>query len=247
MRRPWRSKGKRVAALVGDGFEESELLEPKRALEEAGAVVTIVGVDDRAVQKIRGKKGLDEGQSVKAEEIVADVTADDFDALLVPGGQSPDHLRMNKDVQRFVREFDTAKKPMFVICHGPQILISAQLVRGRTLTGYASIADDIRNAGGLYRDQPVVNDGNWVTSRNPGDLMLFNRAILEKLASAGSSRKRYSRSGVAGAAPAARRGAERPAGVGASFPGDDPADERRDRAAPQRNSHVDGIRGRTVL
>ncbi len=127
-------EGKRVAALVGDGFEESELLEPKAALEAAGAVVTIVGADDRALQKIRGKKGLDEGQSVKAEEIVADVTADDFDAILIPGGQSPD-----------------------------------------------------RNAGGLFRDQPVVNDGNWVTSRNPGDLLLFNRAILEKLATAGTA------------------------------------------------------------
>ena len=86
---------------------------------------------------------------------------------MIPGGQSPDHIRTNKDVQRFVKEFDQAKKPMFVICHGPQVLISAQLVRGRTLTGFASIADDIRNAGGLYRDQPVVQDGNWVTSRNP--------------------------------------------------------------------------------
>jgi deglycase len=175
-------EGKRIAALVGDGFEESELIEPRRALEEAGAIVTIVGVDDRALQKVRGKRGLDEGQSVKAEELVADVTADDFDALLIPGGQSPDHIRTNKDVQRFVKEFDMAKKPMFIICHGPQVLISAQLVRGRTLTGYASIADDIRNAGGLYRDQPVVLDGNWVTSRNPNDLTLFNRAIIEKLA-----------------------------------------------------------------
>jgi protease I len=180
-------EGKRVAALVGDGFEESELLEPRRALEEAGAVVTIVGVDDKALQRIRGKKGLDEGQSVKAEELIADVTAEDFDALLIPGGQSPDHIRTNKDVQRFVKEFDAAKKPMFVIGHGPQILISAQLTRGRTLTGYASIADDIRNAGGLYRDQPVVNDGNWVTSRNHGDLAMFNRAIIEKLASANTA------------------------------------------------------------
>jgi len=180
-------EGKRVAALVGDGFEESELFEPRKALEEAGAIVTIVGVDDRSLQRIRGKKGLDEGQSVKAEELVADVTADDFDALLIPGGMSPDRLRTNKEVQRFVREFDTAKKPMFVICHGPQILISAQIVRGRTLTGYASIADDIRNAGGLYRDQPVVSDGNWVTSRNPNDIPLFNRAMLEKLATAGAT------------------------------------------------------------
>jgi len=185
-RSPMEIEGKRIAALVGDGFEESELIEPRRALEEAGAIVTIVGVDDRALQKIRGKRGLDEGQSVKAEELVADVTADDFDAILIPGGQSPDHIRTNKDVQRFVKEFDQAKKPMFVICHGPQVLISAQLVRGRTLTGYASIADDIRNAGGLYRDQPVVQDGNWVTSRNPGDLVLFNRAIIEKLAAQGA-------------------------------------------------------------
>jgi len=176
-------EGKRVAALVGDGFEESELLEPRRALEEAGAIVTIVGVDEKSLTKIRGKKGLDEGQSVKAEELVADVTADDFDALLIPGGQSPDHIRTNKDVQRFVKEFDASKKPMFVICHGPQVLISAQIVRGRTLTGYASIADDIRNAGGLYRDQPVVTDGNWVTSRNPQDIPMFNRGIIEKLAS----------------------------------------------------------------
>jgi protease I len=176
-------EGKRVAALVGDGFEESELLEPRRALEEAGAIVTIVGMDEKSLTKIRGKKGLDEGQSVKAEELVADVTADDFDALLIPGGQSPDHIRTNKDVQRFVKEFDASKKPMFVICHGPQVLISAQIVRGRTLTGFASIADDIRNAGGLYRDQPVVTDGNWVTSRNPQDIPMFNRGIIEKLAS----------------------------------------------------------------
>ena len=128
-------EGKRVAALVGDGFEESELFEPKRALEDAGAIVTIVGAGEKALQKIRGKKGLDEGQSVKAEELVADVTADDFDALLIPGGMSPDHIRTNKDVQRFVKDFDAAKKPMFVICHGPQVLISAQVVRGRTLTG----------------------------------------------------------------------------------------------------------------
>jgi len=124
--------GKRVAALVGDGFEEAELMEPRRALEEAGAIVTIVGIDEKAQAKIRGKRGLDEGNSVKAEELVADVTADDFDALLIPGGTSPGFLRMNKDVQRFVKEFDTAKKPTFAIGHGMQVLISAQIVRGRT-------------------------------------------------------------------------------------------------------------------
>lgn len=177
-------EGKRIAALVGDGFEEVELTEPRRVLEEAGAIVTVVGIDERSRQKIRGKRGLDEGGTAKAEELVADCTAEDFDALLIPGGTSPDHIRTNKDVQRFVREFDAAKKPMFVICHGAQVLISSQIVRGRQLTGAHPIADDIRNAGGLYRDQPVVQDSNWVSSRNPDDLPQFNRAILEKLASA---------------------------------------------------------------
>jgi protease I len=177
-------EGKRIAALVGDGFEESELTEPRRALEEAGAIVTVVGIDETGRQKIRGKRGLDEGASVRAEELVADVTAEDFDALLIPGGMSPGHIRTSKDVQRFVREFDAVKKPMFVIAHGPQVLISSQIVRGRQLTGVHAIADDIRNAGGLYRDQPVVQDSNWVTSRNSDDLSQFNRAILEKLATA---------------------------------------------------------------
>lgn len=177
-------EGKRIAALVGDGYEESELTEPRRTLEDAGAIVTIVGIDEKARQKIRGKRGLDEGASVRAEELVADVTAEDFDALLIPGGTSPDHIRTNKEVQRLVREFDAAKKPMFIICHGPQVLISAQVVRGRQLTGAHAIADDIRNAGGLYRDQPVVQDSNWVSSRTPEDLPQFNRAILEKLATA---------------------------------------------------------------
>ena len=180
-------EGTRIAALVGDGYEESELLEPRRALEEAGAIVTIVGIDEKSRQKIRGKRGLDDGGSVKAEELVADVTAEDFDALLIPGGTSPDHIRMHKEVQRFVREFDAAKKPMFVICHGPQVLISAQIVRGRQLTGVNAISDDIRNAGGLYRDQPVVQDSNWVSSRTPDDLQQFNRAILEKLAAAAAA------------------------------------------------------------
>jgi len=177
-------EGKRVAALVGDGFEEAELAEPRRTLEEAGAIVTIVGIDDKAKQRIRGKRGLEEGATVKAEEIVADCTAEDFDALLVPGGTSPDRIRTSREVQRFVKEFDTAKKPTFVIGHGAQVLISAQVARGRTLTGSASIADDIRNAGGLYRDQPVVQDGHWVSSRGAADVVLFDRVMLEKLATA---------------------------------------------------------------
>lgn len=175
-------EGKRVAALIGDGFEETELAEPRKALEGAGAIVTIVGLDDRARRSIRAKRGLDDGGAQKAEELVADVTGDDFDALLIPGGTSPDKLRTNRDVQRFVREIDSVKKPIFVVGHGPQVLISSQLVRGRQLTGAPSIADDIRNAGGLYRDQPVIVDGNWVSTRGATDMLVFTRAMLEKLA-----------------------------------------------------------------
>lgn len=174
--------GKRVAALIGDGFEEADLMEPRRALEEAGAVVTIVGLDERARQRIRGKRGLDDGQSIRAEELVADCTAEDFDALLLPGGTSPDRIRTDRDVHRFAREFDAAKKPMFSVGHGAQVLISSQLVRSRQLTGAHSIADDIRNAGGLYRDQPTVGDSNWVSTRGGDDMAQFNRAMLEKLA-----------------------------------------------------------------
>jgi protease I len=180
-------EGKRIAALVGDGYEESQLADPRRALEEAGAIVTIVGVDERSRQKIRGKRGLDDGGTVRAEELVADCTGEDFDALLVPGGLSPDQIRGSKEVQRFVREFDSAKKPMFAVGHGAQVFISAQIVRGRQLTGAHSIADDIRNAGGLYRDQPVVQDSNWISSRSAEDLNQFNRSMLEKLASAQSA------------------------------------------------------------
>lgn len=179
--------GKRIAALIGDGFEETDLMEPRKALEDAGAIVTIVGIDERARQKIRGKRGLDDGQSVKAEELVADCTAEDFDALLIPGGTSPDRLRTDKEVHRFVREFDSAKKPTFSLGHGAQVLISSQLVRGRQVTGAHAIADDIRNAGGLYRDQPTVQDSNWVSTRGGEDIVQFNRAMLEKLASSGAA------------------------------------------------------------
>ena len=177
-------EGKRVAALIGDGFEEIDLTEPRRALEEAGAIVTIVGIDERARQRIRGKRGLDDGQSVRAEELIGDCTAEDFDAALIPGGTSPDRIRTDREVQRFLRDFDTFKKPIFLIGHGAQVLISAQLVRGRQITGVHSIADDIRNAGGLYRDQPTVTDSNWVSTRGGEDLAQFNRAMLEKLATA---------------------------------------------------------------
>ena len=174
-------EGKRIAALIGDGFEEAELAEPRRVLEEAGAIVTIVGIDDKAKSRIRSKRGLDDGNPAKAEEVVADCTAEDFDGLLIPGGISPDRIRANREVQRFVREFDGAKKPMFSIGHGASVLISAQVARGRTMTGSPSLADDIRNSGALYRDQPTVQDGHWITTRGVADMVLFNRAMVERL------------------------------------------------------------------
>ncbi len=177
-------EGKRIAALIGDGFEEAELTEPRRVLEEAGAIVTIVGIDDKAKNRIRSRRGLDEGQPDRAEEVVADCTAEDFDGLIVPGGWSPDRLRANREVQRFVKEFDAAKKPMFAIGHGAHVLISAQVARGRTMTGSPSISDDIRNAGALFRDQPTVQDGHWITTRGLGDMLLFTRAMVEKLSAA---------------------------------------------------------------
>lgn len=177
-------EGRRIAALVADGYEDQDLSEARRAIEEAGAIVTVVGLDEKARQRIRGKRGLDDGGTARAEELVADCTADDFDALLIPGGASPDRLRTNREVQRFVREFEAAKKPIFFIGHGAQVLISAQVVRGRQLTGASSIGDDIRNAGGLYRDQPTVTDSNWVSTRGGDDIAQFNRSMLEKLASA---------------------------------------------------------------
>src|SRR5215469_8822614 len=140
-------EGKRIAALIGDGYEEIDMMEPRKALEEAGAVLTIVGIDEKARTKIRGKRGLDDGSTLKAEELIEDCTAEDFDALLIPGGSSPDRIRTNKEVQRFAREMDTAKKPIFAIGHGAQVLISSQLARSRQVTGAPSIADDIRNAG----------------------------------------------------------------------------------------------------
>ncbi|HTV72137.1 MAG TPA: DJ-1/PfpI family protein [Candidatus Acidoferrales bacterium] len=175
-------EGKRVAALLGDGFDEAELTETRRALEGAGAVVTIVGIDERARQRIQGMKNLVPGEALKAEEVVVDVTAEDFDALLITGGWGTDKIRNNRDVQRLVREFDSTKKPMFSIGHGAHVLISAHVTRGRTMTGSPSINDDIRNSGGLFRDQPLVQDGHWVTARGIGDIAPFNRAMLEKLA-----------------------------------------------------------------
>lgn len=166
----------RVAALVTDGFEESELLEPMKALKGAGATVEIIAPK---TGKIQGFRHFDKGSTVKADHTLEDIGADQYDALLLPGGAlNADALRVLPRAQELARAFQNAGKPIAVICHGSWLLVSAGLVRGRKLTSYHTIQDDIRNAGGHWEDREVVEDGNWVSSRQPSDLPAFNRSLL---------------------------------------------------------------------
>jgi protease I len=172
--------GFRVAILATDGFEESELTEPLKALKEAGAQVTIVSLKPGEIQGFRH-----DTKSIKitVDRTINEVSADDFDGVQLPGGAlNSDALRMVPEVQSFLRAMQEAGKPIAAICHAPWELVSADLVRARTLTSYHTIQDDIRNAGGIWLDQEVVEDGNWVTSRQPSDLPAFNEAMLRLFA-----------------------------------------------------------------
>src|SRR5207244_957688 len=168
--------GKRIAILVEDGFEDRELTGPRDALAAAGAAVTIVGPSAGA--EFRGKRG----DAVVVADVAAGATGvKDFDALVIPGGYAPDKIRMRHAMVDLVREAMDASKPVAAICHGPQVLISANALRGRTLTCWPSIAIDVKNAGGLYVDKPVVEDGNLITSRKPDDVPMFTDAIIRAL------------------------------------------------------------------
>ena len=167
--------GKRVAVLVEDGFDEREVNLTIAQLRAAGVLVTIVG--PLAGREYAGK----EGQAVTAEIAAGAVRAADVDALVIPGGYAPDRMRMRHAMVDLAREMCDAGKPVAAICHGPQLLISADVLRGRTLTCWPSIAVDVRNAGGLYVDRPVVADGNLITSRKPDDLLQFTAALLQAL------------------------------------------------------------------
>lgn len=167
----------RVAVLATDGFEESELTGPVKALEAAGARVTIVSLAAGGIQGVR--HDLDKTVKVVVDRTIRDVSAEEFDAVHLPGGTvNADSMRMVPEVQAFLRAMQEAGKPIAAICHAAWELVSAGLVPGRTLTSYDSIRDDIRNAGGNWVDREVVEDGNWVTSRQPGDLPAFNRTML---------------------------------------------------------------------
>jgi len=166
-----------VAVLATDGFEDSELTEPVKALKNAGAQVTILSLNPGQIQGVR--HDLDKTVKVNVDRAIRDVSAEEFDAVHLPGGTvNADSMRMVPEVQAFLRAMQEAGKPISAICHAPWELVSAGLVAGRTLTSYHTIQDDIRNACGNWLDQQVVQDDNWVTSRQPDDLPAFNRAMI---------------------------------------------------------------------
>jgi protease I len=167
----------RVAVLATDGFEESELTEPVKALRDAGAQVTILSPKTGEIQGVR--HDINKTIKVKVDRTVKDASAGEFDAVHLPGGAlNADAMRMVPEVQAFLREMQDAGKPFSFICHAPWELVSAGLVSGRMLTSYYSLQDDIRNAGGHWVDREVVEDGNWVSSRQPTDMPAFNRAMI---------------------------------------------------------------------
>ncbi|PYV48252.1 MAG: protease [Acidobacteria bacterium] len=173
-------QGMRVAILATDGVEHVELREPRKALDAAGATTTLFA--PKAGQII-SMNHMDKADNFDVDSTLEQADASEFDAVLLPGGAlNADTLRVHPRAQQFVRDMDEAGKPLAVICHAPWLLVSAGLVRGRTLTGYHTIQDDIRNAGGKWQDAEVVRDKNWVTSRQPSDLPAFNRVLIELFA-----------------------------------------------------------------
>ena len=169
-------EGKKVAILAADMFERVELEEPRKALEDAGATTEVISIHDG---EIKGFDHFDPANTVKVDRTVEEVSPDDYDALMVPGGVgNPDQLRGDQNAVAFVRGFHDAGKPMAVICHGPWVLVESGVVRGKRVTSWPTLETDIRNAGGDWVDEEVVVDGNVVTSRKPDDIPAFNREML---------------------------------------------------------------------
>ncbi|MFE7416485.1 type 1 glutamine amidotransferase domain-containing protein [Rhodococcus sp. NPDC057529] len=174
-------RGRKVAILATDGVEEVELVEPRTAVEKAGAQVQLLSLAPGKIQAMTSD--VNEAGTYAVDAVVGDVSAAAFDALILPGGTTnPDHLRMDASAVGFVRDFVTSGKPVGVICHGPWTLVEADVVRGRTLTSYPSVRTDIRNAGGTVVDEEVVVDNGLVSSRNPDDLPAFCAKIVEEFA-----------------------------------------------------------------
>jgi protease I len=166
----------KIAVIITDLFEDIEYTKPAEAFKKARHELIHVGL--KAGTTVKGKKA---GTPVKIDKAVRDVSVADFDALFIPGGYSPDKLRVDADAVKFVKEFVESGKPVFAICHAPQLLITAQVLKGRKITGWKSIIQDIKNAGADYIDQEVVEDGNLISSRDPTDIPAFIKASLKKL------------------------------------------------------------------
>jgi protease I len=175
--------GKKIAILSTDGFEQVELTEPKKALEQAGAKTEVISPHDG---EIKGWKSTEWGNKVKVDRELKTAKADDYDALLLPGGvMNPDKLRMDPNAVGFVKKFFDAGKPVAAICHGPQMLIEAGVLKGRKLTSWPSLKTDLQNAGAEWTDEQVIVDRNLTTSRKPEDIPAFSRTVIEQFAGAG--------------------------------------------------------------
>lgn len=169
-----------IAMLLAADFEDSEFTVPYRRLNEAGHEVTIIG--RQAGETLKGKRGA---ATAIVDRAAGETEPEQFDGLVIPGGYSPDHLRMDPNVVDFVRRLARAGRLIAAVCHGPQLLIEADQVRGRTLTSWPSVRTDLQNAGAHWVDRPVVEDGNLITSRQPDDLEMFSAAILRHLRAPG--------------------------------------------------------------
>ena len=186
-------KGKNVAILATDGFEQSELTEPRKALEKAGARTAVIAPQPGS---IRGWKHKEWGDKVAVDLTLKEADPEQFDALMLPGGvMNPDRLRTDSDAVAFVRSFFDSEKPVAAICHAPIMLIEANVLRDRHVTSWPSLQTDIRNAGGRWSDEEVVVDRGLVTSRKPDDIPAFNRKMIEEIAE-GAPSTRTSRSTV---------------------------------------------------
>jgi protease I len=167
---------KKIACLLGDGFEDAEFQIPYQRFKAAGVQVDVIGPDKgKELTGYRGKI------NARADFSIEEAKVGEYDALFIPGGASPDHLRVDPRFVSFVRDFDRTGRPIAAICHGPQLLISAGLVKGRTLTAWATVQEDLRQIGATVKDEPVVIDKNWITSRKPDDLEPFSQAVLRAL------------------------------------------------------------------
>jgi protease I len=190
-------EGMTVAILVSTDFEQVEMTEPRKALDQAGARTMLIATERGQTQGFNHDKA---GDSFPVDAMLDEANPDDFDALLLPGGAlNADALRMQPKAQAFVRRMDATNRPIAIICHAPWLLVSAGLVNGRSLTSWHSIQDDLRNAGAHWLDLELVRDRNWVTSRSPKDLPAFNRGMIDLFAEAGRQRKGQGNGQVAAA------------------------------------------------